>query len=442
VAAGHSVDPDGWRAVLGEAVGRIAGRFARREPRAAATAFVAGLLSTVERKTCWSLAEQAGYRNPAPLQRLLRTAVWDADAATGDVRGFVAERLGHADGVLIPDETGFVKKGTCSVGVQRQYTGTAGRIENSQVGVFLAYASPHGRALVDRRIYLPEQSWCDDKDRRAAAGIPTDVAFATKPRLALDMISAAVDAGLPASWVTGDEVYGSDPELRAGLESRGLGYVLAIGCNRRVAVNHGRTRMRVDDIAAGLGRRWWQRMSAGIGAKGPRDYDWACVQIGTIGEGPNRWLLIRRHPGTGELAYYLCWTPHPVPLATLVRIAGIRWSIEELFQASKTHVGLDHYQVRGWVGWHRHTTLALLALAVLAICTAVPEPSTPDPTRHARHSGPIAFTMAEIRRLIGTLIIDTARDLSHHLHWSAWRRHHQGHARHAHYQRRLALLTG
>jgi SRSO17 transposase len=234
--------------------------------------------------------------------------------------------------------------------VQRQYTGTAGRIENSQVGVFLAYASPHGRALVDRRIYLPEQSWCADADRRTAA------------------------------WVTGDEVYGSDPDLRCGLEARGLGYVLAVGCNRRVAVNHGRTRIRVDDIAAGLGRRWWQRMSAGIGAKGPRDYDWAAVAIGT---GPNRWLLIRRHPDTGELAYYLCWTPRQVPLAALVRVAGIRWSIEELFQAAKTHVGLDHYQVRGWTGWHRHTTLALLALAVLAVCTAItePGPTRPDPAR-------------------------------------------------------------
>jgi SRSO17 transposase len=424
---------------LDEAVARIAGRFARREPRAAAAAFVTGLLSTVERKTCWSLAECAGYRHPARLQRLLRTAVWDADAAAADVRGFVADRLGHTDGVLIPDETGFLKKGACSVGVQRQYTGTAGRIENSQVGVFLAYASPHGRALVDRRIYLPEQSWCADRDRRAAAGIPEDVAFATKPRLALDMIDAAVDAGLPASWVTGDEVYGADPDLRTGLEARRLGYVLAVGCNRRVAVNHGRTRMRVDDIAAGLGRRWWHRMSAGIGAKGPRDYDWAAVAIGTDA---NRWLLIRRHPTTGELAYYLCWTPRPVPLAALVRVAGIRWSIEELFQAAKTHVGLDHYQVRGWTGWHRHTTLALLALAVLAVCTAVTQPTPPDPTRHARHAGPIALTMAEIRRLIGVLFINTIRDVSHHLHWSRWRRHHQGHARHAHYQRRLGSITG
>jgi SRSO17 transposase len=245
--------------VLDEATGRIAGRFVRREPRAAAAAFVTGLLSTVERKTCWSLAEQAGYRHPARFQRLLRTAVWDADAAVGDVRGFVADRLGHADGVLVPDETGFVEKGTSSVGVQRQYSGTAGRIENSQIGVFLAYASPHGRALVDRRIYLPEQSWCDDTDRRAAAGIPSDIGFATKPRLALDMIDAAIGAGLPASWVTGDEAYGSDPDLRTGLETRGIGYVLAIGCNRRVAVNHGRTRMRVDDIAEGLGRRWWHR---------------------------------------------------------------------------------------------------------------------------------------------------------------------------------------
>lgn len=424
--------------VFVEAFDRIAGRFARREPRAAAKAFLAGLLSDAERKTCWSLAERAGYRDPAPMQRLLRTARWDASAVVADVRGFVVERLGHPDGVLIPDETGFVKKGYHSVGVQRQYTGTAGRIENSQVGVFLAYASPYGRALLDRRIYLPEQTWCVDADRRAGARVPDEVAFATKPQLAVEMIDAALDAGVPAGWVTADEVYGADPNLRARLEARGIGYVLAIGCNRHVAVNDGRVRLRVDDIADGLGRRWWHRMSAGVGAKGPRDYDWAAVAIGTTA---NRWLLIRRNPCSGELAFYLCWSPQPAPLAVLIRVAGSRWAVEECFQAAKTHVGLDHYQVRGWTSWHRFTVLALLALAILAVCTATAQPAQVDPTQHARRADPIPLTTAEIRRLFTTFILDRIRNVAHDLHWSRWRRRHQARARQAHYQRRLQPIT-
>jgi SRSO17 transposase len=293
--------------------------------------------------------------------------------------------------------------------------------------------------LVDRRIYLPEQSWCADPDRRTTAGVPGATTFATKPQLALQMIGAALDAGVPANWVAADEVYGSDPGLRAELHARGIGYVLAIGCNRHVAVNHGHTRMRVDDIATGLGRRWWQRMSAGVGAKGPRDYDWAAAAIGAEA---NRWLLIRRTPTTGDLAYYLCWSPQPVPLATLVRVAGTRWAVEECFQAAKTHVGLDHYQVRGWTGWHRFTALALLALAILAICAAPPQLTPLDPTRHARHRDPIALTTAEIRRLFNAFILDPIRDTTHVLHWSHWRRHHQARARQAHYQRRLRLSSG
>jgi SRSO17 transposase len=195
VAAGHSVDPAGWQAVFDEAMDRIAGRFARVEPRRTARAFVSGLLSDVESKTCWGLAEQAGHARPDAMQRLLRTAVWDADAVRDDVRGFVAQRLADPDAVLVVDETGDLKKGTRSVGVQRQYTETAGRIENAQVGVFLAYASPRGRALADRRLYLPT-SWTDDPDRRAAAGVPADTVFATKPQLAGDMIEDALDGGV------------------------------------------------------------------------------------------------------------------------------------------------------------------------------------------------------------------------------------------------------
>ncbi|GAA0400606.1 hypothetical protein GCM10009541_49690 [Micromonospora gifhornensis] len=249
MAACHSVDPGRWRVVLDEAVTRVAGRFVRAEPRATAGRFVEGLLSDAERKTCWSLAERAGHADPQAMQRLLRTAVWDADAVRDDVRSWLIEQFGHPDAVLVTDETGFLKKGWCSVGVQRQYTGTAGRVENSQVGVFLAYVTPHGRALIDRRLYLPETTWCDQPDRIAAAGVSDQIEFATKPALARQMITDALDAGVPVGWVTGDEVYGADPGLRGDLELREIGYVLAVGCDRRVAVNDGRTLVRVDDLA-------------------------------------------------------------------------------------------------------------------------------------------------------------------------------------------------
>jgi SRSO17 transposase len=420
----------------------VAGRFTRAEPRRTAREFVLGLLSPVERKNCWQLAEQAGHADPQAMQRLLRTAAWDADAVRDDLRAFVSERLGDAAGVLICDETGFLKKGTGSVGVQRQYSGTAGRIENSQVGVFLSYASARGRALIDRRVYLPK-SWTGDRPRCTAAGVPADVEFAAKPDLALEMITAAVAAKIPAGWVAGDEVYGDNGAFRAGIAKLGLGYVLAVSCDHRIpAFPGGRRRLRADQIAAALPAGCWQRVSAGTGSKGPRWYDWAWASAHQSGHS----LLIRRG-STGELAFYRCWSPVPVPLSALVHIAGLRWTVEEGFQAAKSLVGLDHYQVRTWTGWHRFVTLAMLALAFLTICAAQPVPAPPaDPWHHARHGGPIALTAAEIRRLFHGLVIAPLRAqlttqpcaLSGIQHWSNWRRHHQGHARHSHYQRRLA----
>ncbi|GAA2558722.1 hypothetical protein GCM10010295_55090 [Streptomyces intermedius] len=249
MAAGHSVDPSRWQAMSDEAMARVADRFSRVEPRSTARAFVLGLLSAVERKNCWGLAEQAGYSGPDAMQRLVRSARWDADAVRDEIRSYVVDHLGTPNGVLIVDETGFLKKGDRSAGVQRQYTGTAGRVENAQVGVFLAYASARGRALVDRRLYLPEQTWCQDAERRSGSGIPEAVDFATKPRLAGRMIVAALAAGVPARWVTGDEVYGQDPQLRSTLEELGVGYVLAAACSSRVSVNKDRTTMRADHVA-------------------------------------------------------------------------------------------------------------------------------------------------------------------------------------------------
>jgi SRSO17 transposase len=427
-----------------ELMSLVAGRFGRAEPRRTAREFVLGLLSPAERKNCWWLAEQAGHGDPQAMQRLLRTAVWDADKVRDDVRGFVAAQLGEAAGVLICDETGFLKKGTGSAGVQRQYSGTAGRIENSQVGVFLSYASARGRALIDRRVYLPK-SWTGDRSRCTAAGIPADIQFATKPELALEMITEAVAARMPAAWAASDELYGDNGAFRAGVAGLGLGYVLAVSCDHRIpAFPGGRRRLRADHIAAALPARAWHRISAGTGSKGPRWYDWAWASA----HQPGHSLLIRRG-SDGELAFYRCWSPAPVPLAALVGVAGMRWSVEEQFQAAKGQAGLDHYQVRTWTGWHRHVTLAMLAVAFLMASTtaAAPAPApAADPWHHARHGGPIALTAAEIRRLFNGLVIaplraqttTQMRTLSDIQHWSNWRRYHQGQARRSHYQRRLA----
>jgi SRSO17 transposase len=419
-----------------QAMARIASCFRRVEPRATARAYLLGLLSGIERKNCWRLAEQAGHARPGPMQRLLRYARWDADAVRDEVRSYVVDHLGDSDGVLIVDETGFVKKGHASAGVQRQYTGTAGRIENSQVGVFLAYATSRGRALIDRRLYLPEHSWCSDAQRRQAAGVPEEVEFATKPRLAWQMIAAALDAGVRAPWVTGDEVYGQDPQLRAALEARGVGYVLAVARTTRVRINSGRTPIRADALASRLPGSAWHRQSAGPGAKGPRYYHWAWIHIGADS---HRHLLIRRNRATGELAFYLCWSPTAVPLAALIRVAGVRWSVEECFQAAKSQIGLDHYQVRHWTCWHRHITLAMLALALLAAIAASTAPNRPKhPHRPTRRSDPIALTVPEIRHLLAATLNPPAASPARLLHWSNWRRHHQATARHSHYRRRSA----
>jgi SRSO17 transposase len=437
VAAGHSVEQGGWWSLFDQVTGRIAGRFARVEPRRTARLFLLGLLSGLERKNCWHLAEHAGLSDPQPMQRLLREAVWDADAVRDDVRDLVVEHLGTSEAVLVVDETGFLKKGECSVAVQRQYTGTAGRIENAQVAVFLAYACPAGRALIDRRVYLPA-SWCENRERCTAAGVPEQIEFATKPRLALEMIERARAAGVPASFVAGDEVYGNDSVLRDGIKALGLGYVLAVARDHRVTVRGG-IRRRLDQIAADLPRGAWQRYSAGTGSKGPRYYDWAWIDAATDAAAGHS-ALIRRNTTTGELAFYRCYSPQPTTLPALVKVAGARWMVEECFQTAKGQVGLDHYQVRGWTPWHRHITLAMLALAFLAITAAHhAPPHAPTAYEIARGRAPLKPTVPEIRRLFTTLTGSPDRPRDHILRWSAWRTRHQARAQAAHYRRRLAI---
>ena len=356
-----------WSAGLEEMHARIAPRFARSEPRERVLAYVRGLLAPVEKKNSWTLAERAGELSPDGMQRLLAHADWDADAVRDDLRDYVVDHLGDPAAVLVVDETGFLKKGTKSAGVARQYSGTAGRIENCQIGVFLGYATPAGRTFLDRELYLPK-AWADDADRRTQAGVGEGVEFATKPQQAMTMLARAIDAGVPASWVTADEVYGQYYRLRALLEERQMPYVLAVPVNQRVHTASGE--MRADTLAESLPAQAWRPISAGAGSKGPRTYHWARAPIRPLA-GPGYWLLTRASLTDSEdRAHYLCYGPASTPLRELVRVAGARWAIEESFQTAKGEVGLDQYQVRRYDSWYRHITLAMLAHAFLTITRA------------------------------------------------------------------------
>jgi SRSO17 transposase len=430
VAAAHSVDPNRWQTEFSAVIDRIAPRFRRYEPLRHAGELIAGMVSGLDRKNCWTIAEHRGDTTPDGLQHLLARASWDADGVRDDLRDYVVDAFGDPGAILVVDETGDVKKGVHSVGVQRQYSGTAGRIENSQVAVYLTYAAPRGHALIDRALYLP-RSWVEDSDRCDDAGIPTDRrGFATKPALAGELIDRAVAARVPAAWVAGDEVYGADPRLRAAIRGHGLGYVMAVAANRRVPTGAGA--IRVDALPALIPTYAWQRHSAGAGAHGPRLYSWAWFRLLAEDDTDTgvHHLLIRRNDATGELAYLRCYSPRPVPLRTLVTVAGQRWRIEESFQAAKGLVGLDQHQVRRWRSWYRWTTLAMLAHAFLAVATAIERDNQPTPT------GLITLTVNEFRRLFDALLLAAHHSVESLLAWSRWRRRHQYRARLSHYLRR------
>src|SRR5829696_889834 len=356
----------GWAAELEALHARIAPRFARPEPRRRALALLRGLLSPVERKNGWQLAEQAGEATPDGMQRLLATADWDADAVRDDLRAYVVEQLGDTGAVFVIDETGFLKKGTKSVGVQRQYSGTAGRRENCQVGVFLGYASSRGRAFLDRDLYLPKE-WADDPARRREAGVPAEVAFATKPELARRTLERAFAAAVPAAWATGDEIYGDATDLRHWLERGRHPYVLAVSCSHPVWRSG--SQVRADALVAGLPQEARGTLSCGAGSQGERLYDWACIQLPyETAPGMAQWLLARRKRSEPrEPAYFRSFGPAATPPDELVRVAGTRWAIEASFEDAKGDVGLDQYEVRKWTAWYRHITLALLAHAYLAV---------------------------------------------------------------------------
>jgi SRSO17 transposase len=366
-------DATDWAGEIERVSRRMRPRFARAEMRVRSRRYLLGLLSGAARKNGWQLAEAAGERTPHGMQELLNRAVWDAAAVRDDLRAYVVEHLGAPDAVLVVDETGFLKKGRRSVGVQRQYSGTAGRIENCQVGVFLAYASGAGHAFLDRALYLP-QVWAEDVARRVEAGVPADVDFRTKPQLARMMLEQALAAGVPFGWVTGDEVYGGDRRLRLWLEEQDLAHLLASKATEPLwtSTERGPAQVAAADLIAGLPEDAWVTLSAGDGAKGPRLYDWAWAPIRPLREpGRGYWLLARRSlTDPADVVYYVGYGPAETPLAELVRVAGTRWAIEACLEEAKGEVGLDEYEVRRWDGWHRHVTLSLLAHAVLAVTRA------------------------------------------------------------------------
>lgn len=326
----------------------------------------------MERKNGWQLAEAVEHSTPYSLQHLLDRAPWDANAVRDDLTEYIVEELGDPNGVLVIDETGFLKKGFHSVGVQRQYSGTAGGVENCQIGVFMAYAGQHGRALMDRELYLPKE-WADDPERRQATKIPEEIQFKTKPQQAQQMIERAVAANVPFAWVAGDEVYGDNRSLRVWLEQNDLHFVLAVRSNQYVWAEHMRQET-VEQLGHAVTEGDWQTLSAGDGTKGPRWYDWVRVPLLSWQMPGERWLLLRRSRSDGKLAYYVCYVPPGTDLQAMVQVAGMRWMVEECFEAAKGEVGLDQYEVRSWHGWYRHITLAMIAHAFLAaVCTSASE---------------------------------------------------------------------
>ncbi|MEV5049387.1 IS701 family transposase [Streptomyces griseoincarnatus] len=361
---------ESWSEGIAGLHARFAHRFSRSEPRERALDYLRGLIAPLEKKNGWTLSEQVGQLRPDGVQRLLNHSDWDEDAVRDDIRDFVVESIGRPDGILICDDTGFLKKGVKSAGVQRQYSGTAGRTENCQIGTFLAYASAAGRALIDRELYLPA-SWTDDRERCRAAGIDDEIPFATKNEHFRQMLQRAVDAGVPFAWVTADEAYGQVKHTRFWLEQRRIAHVMATKANDTVITTRCGEE-RVDRLIAALPRQRWKRISGGPGAHGERIYDWARVSIRTHWEdGFGHWVLARRSVADPtEIAYHVCYGPASSRLKDLVKVAAARWAVEECFQTAKGECGLDHYQVRLYRAWYRHITLSMAALAYLTALRA------------------------------------------------------------------------
>lgn len=382
-----------WASSLRDVKARMRSLFTQERVAASAGHFLDGLLGDERRKTGWMRAEAAGDHGPWRQQAILGRGQWDADALRDIVRDYALETLTDPDAVLVIDETGFLKQGHASCGVARQYTGSAGKITNCQIGVFAAYVSRHGHAFIDRALYLPK-IWADDPERRARAHVPETISFATKPALARAMIERALAANTPFFWVAADSVYGVG-DIEMALRCAGKGYVLGVSANRSFSSWNkpyavgGTAR----DIAAGLPPDAWKRLSAGMGTKGERLHDWAYIVLADLDAGDfnadltsiwTRGLLIRRNISDGDLAFFSTWCPLDSSIETLVRVEGHRWAIEDSFEAAKNELGLDHNETRSWHGWHRHVSLVMLAFAMIAAIRHHANAETPPKTMRKR----------------------------------------------------------
>lgn len=394
------VDPTAWLARLKELHERTKSCFPSRTTWSVAGSYVVGLLSRAERKNCWQMAEELGESTPYALQHLLDRAVWDADRVRDEIRSYVYEALAHPLGVHILDDSGIPKKGEQSAGVKRQYCGVLGKTENCQVGVFLSYASPYGAALIDRELFLPED-WAEDKERRKKVHIPEQVEFRTKSELGMELLERAFSASAPEGWVTGDEAYGKNGELRRWIEEQGRPYVLAVASNQYVWC--GIEQRQVKQVLEILPPDAWWTLSAGAGSKGERLYDWAAVRINGVPRPSwHRWVLFRKSLADGEIAYYLVAGPAEAPLEEMVRVAGARWAVETDFEQAKQEVGLDRYEVRSWHGWYRHITLSMLALAYLVIMRHQAAAQAPEkggfPSSGAKRSRMVKFKRKQAKQ--------------------------------------------
>jgi SRSO17 transposase len=386
---------DLWATSLRDVKARMRGLFTQKRVAASAGLFLDGLLGDERRKTGWMRAEAAGDPGPWRQQAILGRGRWDADGLRDIIRDYVVEKLGAEDAVLVIDETGFLKQGKASCGVARQYTGSAGKITNCQIGVFAAYVSRHGHAFIDRALYLPK-AWTNDPARLAATHVPDGTAFATKPALAVAMINRAIEAGVPFAWVAADAVYGVG-DIEQCLRRAGKGYVLGVRSDHHFGSWFGKPAVAgsADEIAHNLSPNAWQRLSAGDGTKGARLHDWAYCELADLeaadyaedrpGLGtPKFWtrgLLIRRHLTDGSLAFFSTWCPAGTDIQALVLVEGHRWSIEDAFETAKNELGLDHNETRSWHGWHRHVSLVMLAFAMLAVIRCRANETTPPKSK-------------------------------------------------------------
>jgi SRSO17 transposase len=383
-----------WASSLRDVKARMRGLFTQERVAESAGLFLDGLLGDERRKTGWMRAEAAGDPGPWRQQAILGRGRWDADALRDIVRDYVVETLGANDAVLVIDETGFLKQGKSSCGVGRQYTGSAGKITNCQIGVFATYVSQRGHAFIDRALYLPK-SWTGDPARLAKAHVPKTIDFATKPAMAVSMIERAISADVPFSWVAADSVYGVG-DIEQALRLGGKGYVLGVNSNHHFGSWVGKPAVAgtAAEIAQGLDPSAWQRLSAGAGTKGARLHDWAYLELADLDAGEydesrtglwTRGLLIRRHISNGELAFFTTWCPAGTDIDALVRVEGHRWAIEDSFETAKNELGLDHNETRSWHGWNRHVSLVMLAFAMMAAIRHKANQHTP-PKRMRTHN--------------------------------------------------------